>query len=41
MNNFIVGNCASGVVATGVGVSSEAGVGDTKYVGVGERRGKV
>ena len=35
MNNFIVGNCASGV-----GEGSEAGVGDTKYTGVGERAGK-
>ena len=40
-NHFIVRNGAIGIVATGVGVSSEAGVGDTKYVGVGERRGKV
>ena len=40
MNYFIVRNSA-GVVALGVGVCSEAGVGDAKYDGVGERRGKV
>ena len=40
MNYFIVRNSA-GVVALGVGVCSEAGVGDAKYDGVGERRGKI
>ena len=43
MNHFIVrdGAGAIGVVALGVGVSSEAGVGEAKYVGIGEGAGKV
>ena len=43
MNQFIVrgGAGAIGIVAIGVGVSSEAGVGEAKYAGVGERAGKV
>ena len=43
MNQFIVrdGAGAIGVVALGVGVSSEAGVGEAKYVGIGEGAGKI
>ena len=43
MNQFIVrdGAGAIGVVAIGVGVSSEAGVGEGKREGVGEYVGKV
>ena len=43
MNQFIVrdGAGAIGVVAIGVGVSSEAGVGEAKYVSIGEGAGKV
>ena len=43
MNQFIVrdGAGAIGVVALGIGVSSEAGVGEGKWEGVGEGEGKV
>ena len=41
MNQFIVRNDAIGVVAIGVGVSSEAGAGEGKREGVGECVGKV